>query len=139
MDIQNITNDNINNLCIDEILKQLIKLSILNNIDIFKKQNTQLLLKSKSKLLKECISARKKEIKSSSYLLSKLNNNTDLNTIKEICTNLENKINNIDRFINYVNIIDISQYKTFKINFIDSINIPSIPTNFKYIEYYSNC
>jgi len=105
-----IDKDIINILCKNEILKNLIKLSTETDIYIFNKKYKNWQIKTKNKLLKECTNTKKKEIMTSSYLLSnlaKLNNIQNLNNVKIIYKNLEDKINNIDKFINYINGIDI--------------------------------
>mgnify|MGYP000023195332 CR=1 FL=1 len=99
-----IDKDIINILCKNEILKNLIKLSTETDIYIFNKKYKNWQIKTKNKLLKECTNTKKKEIMTSSYLLSnlaKLNNIQNLNNVKIIYKNLEDKINNIDKFINY--------------------------------------
>ena len=101
----------INNLCKNESLKNLIKLSTQTDIYIFNRKNKKWQLKSKTKLLEECVQIKKKEIKTSSSLLSnlaKLNNIVNLDNVKNIYKNLENKIGNIDKFMDYVINIDIN-------------------------------
>ena len=67
-----IDKDIINILCKNEILKNLIKLSTETDIYIFNKKYKNWQIKTKNKLLKECTNTKKKEIMTSSYLLSNL-------------------------------------------------------------------
>ena len=92
----------LNNLCKNEKLKYLIQLSTQNDIYIFNKKNKRYKFKNINLLLKECEKIKKKEIKSSTNLLSNLAklSNPNLDNVKNIYTNLENKIDNINKFIN---------------------------------------
>jgi hypothetical protein len=101
----------IKSLCKNNNLKNLINLSTVSDLYIFNKKNKKWYLKSKDKLLKECKSIKKKEIKSSSFMLSnlaKLCSTNDISNIKDICENLQNKISNLDNLINCINYIESS-------------------------------
>jgi len=100
----------ISNLCKNNNLKNLIKLSTISELYIFNKKNKKWYLKSKDKLLKECENIKKKELKTSSIMLSnlaKLNTNHDVSNIKDICETLQTKISKLDNIINCINHIDI--------------------------------
>ena len=138
-------------LCENQTLKNLIELSTQTDLFIFDKKNQQWNLKSKSKLKKECEQIRKKELKTTSSVLSnlaRLNNyeqNDSIGTslkIKKICENLENRIVNLDKILDQLD----------NINSSDSINTPydskskkttlnkgTKTTSINYIECYSNC
>lgn len=99
------------NLCKNNNLKNLIKLSTISDLYIFNKKNKKWQLKNKDILLKECQNIKKKELKTSSIMLSnlaKLNIIHDITKIKGICDNLQNKISNLDNLINYINHIESS-------------------------------
>jgi len=116
----------INNLCKNDYIKNLIKLSVLIDINIFDIKNNVPKIKNENKLLKECNNIKKKEIKNAKNILNilKLKNNNDINNIKNIYNNL-NKIENINKIINYIN--ENNNYN--KDNKFEK----------KFIEYYSNC
>lgn len=99
----------ISNLCKNNNLKNLIKLSTISDLYIFNKKNKKWYLKSKDKLLKECDNIKKKELKTSSTLLSnlaKLNTNHNVSEIKDICETLQTKISKLDNIINCINHIN---------------------------------
>jgi hypothetical protein len=137
----------LNNLCQNNNLKNLINLSTVTDLYIFNKKNKKWKLKSKDKLLKECETIKKKEIKTTSNMLAnlaKLNNNYETTNIKHICENLNNKITNIDNVIKCIELLDTNtenNYDSFnfneKIKIIDIVKSPEIYDN--YIEYYTNC
>jgi hypothetical protein len=115
----------LNNVCKNNNLKNLVKLSTINDLYIFNKKNKRWYLKSKFKLLNECNNIKKKELKSSSSIFSNL---AKLNTfncdINNICSNIQNKINNIDNMIKC-----IEELKTD--SELDNMD--------NFIECYSNC
>ena len=145
------------NLCKNDILKYIIYLSALTNIYIFKQKNNKWYFKNKHSLLKECDKIKKKELKSSTNLLSnlaKLSDNININNFKNIYSTLENKIYNIDKFIDHINIINLdNEIKNNKFllksnnvnkksdilkntfNLVQNINDQLLD----YIECYSNC
>jgi hypothetical protein len=152
----------INDLCKNESLKNLIKLSSQTDIYIFNKINKRWQIKSKTKLLKECAQVKKKEIKTSTSLLSnlaKLNDIVSLDNVKNIYKNLENKIDKIDKIVNCITNIDLNITpkkneddklkaiinNTFDENYnldesqINPIFISEENNNINFIEYYSNC
>ena len=99
----------ISNLCKNNNLRNLIKLSTVSDLYVFNKKNKKWYLKSKDKLLKECENIKKKELKSSSTMLSnlaKLNTVHNVIEVKDICETLQNKISNIDNIIKCLNHID---------------------------------
>jgi len=120
----------ISNLCKNNNLRNLIKLSTVSDLYVFNKKNKKWYLKSKDKLLKECENIKKKEIKSSSTMLSnlaKLNTVHNVIELKDICETLQNKISNIDNIIKCVNHIE-SSIDVVQINYQkdeDKINIVS--------------
>jgi len=125
----NISSDYLLDICKNNKFKNLIKLSIETNINIFNINKNNYKIKNQEQLLKECEIIKKKEIKNSS---SKLSNLAKLNTnynydVKNIFNNLENKINKIDELIISIKTINKSN--------IESNNI--INKNI-YLEYYSN-
>ena len=107
--------------------------------------------------MKECDKIKKKELKSSTNLLSnlaKLSDNININNFKNIYSTLENKIYNIDKFIDHINIINLdNEIKNNKFllksnnvnkksdilkntfNLVQNINDQLLD----YIECYSNC
>lgn len=94
-------------------LKHLINLSSNTNINIYNKNK----IKSKDKIINECEKVKKKELKNSSILLANLAKlSTDINEVKNIYSNLENKISKIDQIINIVN----SEQNIFDSDFIES-------------------
>lgn len=116
-----INKETLEELCKNTNIKNLIYLSVKNNINIFDKKNN---IKKKNNLIKECNQKKKNEIKSKSIELSNLAklNETNINNIKEIYNRLESNVKNIDEMVNY----------------IESNDINNIHKN-KYIECYSNC
>jgi hypothetical protein len=136
----------LNDLCKNKDLKNLINLSTITDLYIFNKKNKKWKLKSKDKLLKECETIKKKEIKITSNMLAnlaKLNNNYETTNIKKICDNLHSKIINLDNIANYIHNLDstISPIDNKKIKIIDiDNNLLSSSDSFNgFIESYSNC
>jgi hypothetical protein len=119
----------ITNLCKNNNLKNLINLSTVSDLYIFNKKNKKWFLKSKDKLLKECENIKKKEIKSSSSMLSnlaKLNKTNEISEIKGIYDNLQTKISNIDNIINCLQLLDTVNVIPINYNSdIDKSNIVS--------------
>jgi hypothetical protein len=136
----------LSDLCKNNNLKNLIKLSTLTDIYIFNKKNKKWSLKSRDKLLKECETIKKKEIKLSSSILSNLAKlNCDTTEIKNTCWKLENKLSNLDKIITCINNLNKSTSSESKKNIVsfDLITI-NVPTETKtssdnYIECYGNC
>jgi hypothetical protein len=155
----------ISNLCKNNNLRNLIKLSTVSDLYIFNKKNKRWHLKNKEKILKECQNIKKKQLKNSSLILSnlaKLNSNYNISNVKDIYTNLHNKISNIDNIIkcleqvdtNIVNFDDIHQIKTSKELEYKQLSIQKEQTKIinlnkysqnssehfnDFIECYSNC
>lgn len=101
----------IDNLCKDNNIKNLINLSTITDLYIFNKKNQKWKLKPKDKLLKECETIKKKELKTSSSMLSnlaKLNSIDDINNVKTICDNLQCKMNAIEQVIGCIKQLDSS-------------------------------
>lgn len=116
----------ISNLCKNNNLKNLIKLSTVSDLYIFNKKNKKWYLKSKEKLLKECENIKKKELKTSSTMLSnlaKLNTIQDVSKIKDICENLQTKISNLDNLIKCINHIESSVDNIIQISYEHDENI----------------
>jgi esterase/lipase len=81
-------------------IKNLVHLSTNNNINIYDKNNK---IKSKNKIIDDCLKIKKKELKDISKVLLNLSKLSQFNNVKDIYTNYENKINNIDKIISIVN------------------------------------
>jgi hypothetical protein len=126
---QIIDTNSLNNLCENNNIKNLVKLSENIDLCLFNKKYNKWNIKPKDKLLKECIKKKQNEIKNASHMLSnlaKLSSNIDINPVYN---NLNEKINNIDNVIKYINDTDIN---------INKKNLHDTDTE-KYIESYSNC
>lgn len=135
----------INNLCKNNNLKNLINLSTQSDVFVFNKRNKT--LKSKEKLLNECKQIKNKELKTTSSMLSnlaKLNNSKQItipnsnsnptDNVKQICKQLENKMNTIDQMISCINDLDTDS-PTLKNYNVKIVNIDED----QYLECYSNC
>jgi hypothetical protein len=146
-----VDNNLISNLCKNDNLKNLIKLSTISDLYIFNKKNKKWYLKSKDKLLNECRNIKKKELKSSSTMLSNLANlNTQhgMLSIKNICEKLQDKISNIDNIIDCINHIELSVESSLdiipiKYNIVEQTkeenkNINLFNESEYFIECYSN-
>lgn len=110
-----VDNNLITNLCKNNNLKNLIKLSTSTDLYVFNKRNKKWNLKSKNTLLKECQNIRKKELKLSSSMLSnlaKLNSTKDILNVKNICSDLQNKITNLDNIIDCIEHLELSPVST---------------------------
>lgn len=129
----------INNLCKNNNLKNLINLSTQSDVFVFNKKNKK--LKSKEKLLNECKQIKNRELKTTSSMLSnlaKLNNSQEIinhsNDVKQICSQLENKMVTIDQMISCINDLN-SESPTLQNYNIKILNIDQD----QYLECYSNC
>jgi hypothetical protein len=136
----------LSDFCKNNHLKNLIKLSTLTDIYVFNKKNKKWSLKSTDKLLKECETSKKKEIKLSSSILSNLAKlNSDTTEIKNVCWKLENKLSNLDKIITCINNLKTPPNLENKKNIANfdliTINIPpeTKTSSDSYIECYSNC
>lgn len=112
----------INNLCTDNNIKNLIHLSAKTDINPFNKCKKKWNLKSKNKLLKECENIKKKEFKEIYYRLnnlSKLGNN-NIDDLKNIYKNSENKMDTLHKLINCINNINLSSQDS-TINIVENI------------------
>ena len=93
----------INNYINDVNFKNLLSLSTITDLYLFKKKKkNEWILKDKRKILQECNNKRKKTIKEVSTSLNTLFKNNSSNLTKEIKIkneNLFNKIENIDSLI----------------------------------------
>jgi hypothetical protein len=121
------------NLCKNNNLKNLIKLSTISELYVFNKKNKKWSLKSKDKILKECNNIKKKQLKSSSTMLlnlAKLNTNQNIVEVTNICDTLHNKISNIDNIINCLKYIESPIYET-KPNIVSFNDITSTRTKTK--------
>jgi hypothetical protein len=99
--------DNTNDINNISNIKNLINLSSLADINIFDKK---MKIKNKDKLIKECEKIKRQQIKDTSLMLSNLAklNQPSNNNVKNIFSNLENKIENIDKIISCINTIEPS-------------------------------
>ena len=129
----------INNLCKNNNLKNLINLSTQSDVFVFNKKNKK--LKSKEKLLNECKQIKNRELKTTSSMLSnlaKLNNSQEIinhsNDVKQICSQLENKMVTLDQMISCIN--DLNSESPTLQNY--NIKILDIDQD-QYLECYSNC
>jgi hypothetical protein len=79
-------------------LRNLLELSTVSDLYLFKKKKNLWILKDKRILLKECEYKKKKTVKEVSSSINTLNNtkNIKYNDIKEKTNNLLNKVGNID-------------------------------------------
>jgi len=112
----------INNLCIDNNIKNLIHLSAKTDINPFNKCKKKWNLKSKNKLLKECENIKKKEFKE---IYSRLNNlsklgNNNIDDLKNIYKKSENKLDTLHKLINCINNINLSSQDS-TINIVENI------------------
>ena len=107
-------------------LRNLLELTVENDIHIFSSNNKKLKIKSKKKILKECNNKKKIKLKEFSKELDDYNTNTvDINSSYLEGTN--NKyINNIKSIDNIIKILDTDFHKLVSIQ------------NDKFIETYSN-
>lgn len=130
----------LDNYCKNCDLKNLIHLSTKTELPIFNKKNKRWQLKSKDKLLKECEKIKKKELKTTTTMLSNLAKLSICNTndIKKICNKLENKIINIDEMVTCINLLEdnsifIPEKKSI------NLNLSNYSSSDSFIELYSNC
>lgn len=131
----------ISDLCKNNNLKNLIKLSTVTDLYIFNKKNKKWHLKSKDKLLKECENIKKKELKTSSTMLSnlaKLNTFQDISEVKDICDHLQNKISNLDNLINCINHIESVEIIPINYENEDKINKQANYVSFDKIKTIKN-
>ena len=113
-------------LCKNPNLRSLLLLSAESNVNIFNKKRNKWELKPNDKILKECEQYKKKEVKTSSSMLSNLAKlNSSSADVTNVCHSLENKITNIDKMIACVNTINTN-------------NVLSESSD-SFIECYSNC
>lgn len=117
----------INNLCKNNTIRNLINLSTQTDLYIFNKKNRKWQLKSKDDLLRECETIKKKELKLSSNMLlnlAKLNEVKDINDVKNIYQNLENKMTNINKLIDCIHNLETETEKS--INNLSKLNNSNI-------------
>jgi septal ring factor EnvC (AmiA/AmiB activator) len=137
-------NDNINSyyssvdktllgdLCKNPNLRTLLLLSAKSNVNVFNKKKNKWELKTNDKILKDCEQSKKKEVKTSSSMLSNLAKlNSSSTDVTNICHSLENKITNIDKMIDCVNTLK-------EPNLLNTNKVPSESSD-SFIECYSNC
>jgi len=137
-------NDNINSyyssvdktllgdLCKNPNLKSLLLLSTESNVNVFNKKKNKWELKPNTKILKECEQTKRKEVKTSSAMLSNLAKlSSSTSDVKTICHSLENKITNIDKMIDCVNMINKEDIKP--------LSGGNLSDSDSFIECYSNC
>ena len=92
-------------------IKNLVNLSTNNNINIYDKNNK---IKSKEKIINDCLKKKKKELKDISKVLLNLSKLSQFDNVKDVYSNYENKINNIDKIIKIVNTEEDNIYYTEK-------------------------
>ena len=92
-------------------IKNLINLSSNNNINIYDKNNK---IKTKEKIINECLKEKKKELKDISKILLNLSKLSQFDNVKDVYNNYENKINNIDKIISIVKTEEETIYHTDK-------------------------
>ena len=95
----------INEFCKNNYIKNLLKLSIENDLYVISRKHKQWAIKDHHDLLSECRKRKKKEIKKTTSLLAILANSCNKNSlteIKKINTELETKLTNIDTMIDLI-------------------------------------
>jgi CII-binding regulator of phage lambda lysogenization HflD len=92
-------------------IKNLVNLSSNNNINIYDKNKK---IKTKDKIINECLKEKKKELKDISKVLLNLSKLSQFDNVKDVYNNYENKINNIDKIISIVNTEEENIYYTEK-------------------------
>ena len=92
-------------------IKNLVNLSTNNNINIYDKNNK---IKTKKKIINDCLKEKKKELKDISKVLLNLSKLAQFDNVKDVYSNYENKINNIDKIISIVNTEEENIYYTEK-------------------------
>ena len=92
-------------------IKNLVYLSTNNNINIYDKNNK---IKSKDKIINDCLKKKQKELKDISKVLFNLSKLSQFDNVKDVYSNYENKINNIDKIITIVNTEEYNIYDTNK-------------------------
>ena len=92
-------------------IKNLVYLSTNNNINIYDKNNK---IKSKEKIINDCLKKKQKELKDISKVLFNLSKLSQFDNVKDVYSNYENKINNIDKIISIVNTEEDNIYYTEK-------------------------
>jgi esterase/lipase len=92
-------------------IKNLVNLSSNNNINIYDKNNK---IKTKEKIINQCLKEKKKELKDISKVLLNLSKLSQFDNVKDVYSNYENKINNIDKIISIVNTEEDNIYYTEK-------------------------
>ncbi len=118
-DIDKIT---INNLLNNNNFKNLLELSIITDLYIFKKKKTDCWkLKDKRQLLKECDKKKKYKIKEIRIILDNLTKKKATNIINEVKLNNNNLISELEKIDNFINTIE-----------------NSYPDKNSFIEIYSN-
>lgn len=112
----------INNILNNNNLKNLLELSIITDLYIFKKKKKDCWkLKDKRQLLKECDKKKKYKIKEIRLIFDNLSKNKTLNIINEIKLNNNNLISELEKIDNLINTIE-----------------KSYPDKNNFIEIYSN-
>ena len=112
----------INNILNNNNLKNLLELSIITDLYIFKKKKKDCWkLKDKRQLLKECDKKKKYKIKEIRLIFDNLSKNKTLNVINEIKLNNNNLISELEKIDNLINTIE-----------------KSYPDKTNFIEIYSN-
>ena len=119
---KDIDKSTIYNLINNSNFKNLLELSIITDLYIFKKKKeNSWKLKDKRQLLKECDNKKKYKIKEIKSILNNLSKNKTSNIINEIKLNNNNFISELEKIDSLINTIE-----------------KSYPDNNSFIESYSN-
>jgi hypothetical protein len=95
----------INEFCKNNYLKNLLNLSIKNNLPVVSKKNKRWIIKDKDDILSQCENKKKKEIRKALLQLSRLTKDCSKNSImeiKKVNNELEDKIINIDMMMEHI-------------------------------------
>jgi hypothetical protein len=95
----------INEFCKNNYLKNLLNLSIKNNLPVVSKKNKRWIIKDKDDILSQCENKKKKEIRKALLQLSRLTKECSKNSImeiKKVNNELENKIIDIDMMMEHI-------------------------------------
>jgi len=130
-------------------IQNLMKLSKDTELYIFNKKYKKWTLKSKEKLIKECESIKKKEIKKTTSILSNLAKiNPQSTDIKSHYNILEDKISKLDDIVSCLNeenldltnILENKEQKMLDLtNVLKELSDKETDSSSSYIELYSNC
>jgi predicted metal-dependent hydrolase len=109
----------LNEFCKNDYVRLLLELSAKTKLDVLQKKYKRWIIKDKYDIITQCKKIKRKEIKQTMNLLTKLADKIQpeaLSEIKELNTQLEDKINDINMIIDHIS-----------------------SSEEEYIECYSNC